>query len=289
MEQSLEEISKKKDEFQVRANDLKRKRDKLHTKAKQLADERDVINQKIRELRNAIGQHKKARDEFNERVKHSKEERNKFIKMHADVKNDLRAIQKDSTSKSGVNINQLKLTLRKLETDQMTQAMSSRKEKKLIETIREIHQKIKDQEQILQADPKLKEAIEEEKTLKIKIEKQHENVEKLAKRAQEEHESMIELVKSLENLSKKGNELQETIVLGKIEADKIHKDFIEHVNTIHEMERQIATMEKKKHKEKKQEESSMAQQEATDVYDRFKRGEKLSTEDLMILQKAGLI
>jgi uncharacterized coiled-coil DUF342 family protein len=29
--------------------------------------------------------------------------------------------------------------------------------------------------------------------------------------------------------------------------------------------------------------------EASDIFERFKKGEKLSTEDLMTLQKAGLI
>ena len=34
---------------------------------------------------------------------------------------------------------------------------------------------------------------------------------------------------------------------------------------------------------------SAAQKQADDIFEKFKRGEKLSTEDLMILQKAGLL
>jgi uncharacterized coiled-coil DUF342 family protein len=41
--------------------------------------------------------------------------------------------------------------------------------------------------------------------------------------------------------------------------------------------------------EKKDADVTIAQKEATEIFERFKRGEKLSTEDLMALQKAGLI
>ena len=289
MGESVEEMIEKKDEFQKKANILKKKRDELHSKSKKLADERDAINSKIREMRNQISNHKKARDEFNERVRHAKEERNSLIKNHIETKKKIRDLEKSRSFKTGLNLNQLKQNLRKLENEQMTQIMSSQKEKKLIEMIGEIHAKIKEQEDILKKDPRLKEANEEEKILRQKIEKQHESMAKLAKRAQEEHEGMIELRNSLDNLQKKGNELHETIVMSKIEADKVHKEFIDHVNAIHELERNISGAEKKKIKEKKEADVSIAQKEADAIFERFKRGEKLSTEDLMILQKAGLI
>jgi uncharacterized coiled-coil DUF342 family protein len=171
----------------------------------------------------------------------------------------------------------------------MTQPMSPQKEKKLIETISGIHSKIKEQEDFLNKDPKLKKAIEEEKIIKQKAEKQHETVEKLAQRAQEEHEQMIDLIKQLDNMTKKINTVQETIVLTKIEADTIHKEFIESVDKIHDLERQISSTHEKKRRTRKAEEITIAQKEANEIFEKFKRGEKLSTEDLMALQKAGLI
>jgi len=287
--ESIEEMSKSKDIHQTKANELKRARDSLHEKSKKMADERDDLTAKIRELRNKINTHKKARDEFNERVKHAKEERNTLIKNHTEVKKTVRTLEREKLQSTGVNLTLLKQTLRKLENEQMTQILTPQKEKKLIESIAGIHNQIKKQEEMFRADPKLKDAIEEEKVLRKKIEKLHENMAKLAKRAQEEHESMIEAVISLDGLSKRANELQETIVLTKIEADKIHKEFIDHVNTIHELERTISETEKKRYKEKKLADVTLAQKEANEIFERFKRGEKLSTEDLMVLQKAGLI
>lgn len=289
MSESIEDIITEKDEYQKNANDLKEKRNQLHLKSKKLADERDSLNSSIREMRNRITEHKQRRDELNERVKHAKEQRNKLNKSYSEIKKKIEMLERERSQASGTNLNELRKQLRTLENEQMTQPMSSHKEKKLIEVISGIHTKIKEQEDRLNKDPKLKKAIEEEKIIKQKAEKHHDIVEKLATRAQEEHEGMIQLIKQLDNLTKKVNVIQETIVMTKIEADNVHKDFIECVDKIHDLERQISVSQEKKRRTKKAEEVSIAQMEANEIFERFKKGEKLSTEDLMALQKAGLI
>ena len=287
--ESIEVMRKEKDDFQEKANEFKRKRDDLHEKSRSMAKERDDINAKVRQMRNQISEHKKRRDEYNERVKHAKEQRNEIIRNHFDLKKKIKDLERERSSASGVNLNSLKQNLRKLETEQMTQPMSSKKEKKLIETIKDIHMKIKEEEERLNKDPKLKKAIEEEKMSKQKAEKQHDIVEKMAKKAQEEHQSMIELLEQLDNLVKKTTEIQENIVLTKIEADTVHREFIDYVNRIHELEKRISDFEKTKDKKKKMADVSAVQKEANEIYERFKKGEKLSTEDIMILQRAGLL
>jgi uncharacterized coiled-coil DUF342 family protein len=289
MTESIEDLITKKDEYQKNANELKEKRNKLHLKGKKLADERDLLNSNVREIRNKISDHKMKRDELNERVKHAKEQRNKLNKNYSDIKKQIEDLEKECLSSYGSNLNELKKQLRTLENEQMTQPMSPQKERKLIEVISDIHKKIKTQESLLIKDPRLKKAIEEEKIIKQKAEKQHDLVEKLAARAQEEHEGMIGLIKQLDNYVKKVNVIQETIVMTKIEADTVHKEFIDCVDKIHDLERKVTSSQEKKRKAKKAVEATYAQKEADEIFEKFKRGEKLSTEDLMALQKAGLI
>jgi uncharacterized coiled-coil DUF342 family protein len=289
MPESTEELVDDKNNLQVRANDLKEKRNQLHLKSKKLADERDSLNSAIRDIRNKISDHKRKRDELNERVRHAKEQRNKLNKSYSEVKKKIEELERKRSSTTGANLNNLRKQLRTLENEQMTQPMSPKKERKLIEVISGIHAKIKEQEDKLNKDPKLKQALDEEKIIRQKAEKQHDAVEKLATRAQEEHENMIQLIKQLDNTTKRVNEIQELIVMTKIEADTVHKDFIECVDKIHNLERQITVTQEKKRKTKKAEEATIAQKEASEIFEKFKRGEKLSTEDLMTLQKAGLI
>ena len=68
-----------------------------------------------------------------------------------------------------------------------------------------------------------------------------------------------------------------------------HKAFIDFVNNIHELDRKLSELEVTKRKKEKAVAVSSAQKKADEIFEKFKRGDKLSTEDLMILQKAGLI
>jgi len=288
-DESVEELINKRDSYQEKANLFKKKRDQLHEKSKQMAIERDDINAKVRNIRNKIGEHKKRRDEYNERVKHAKNQRNELITENINLKKKIKDLEKERFSTSGLNINRLKQNLRKLETEQMTQPMSSQKEKKLLVNIKELSQRIKEQEESLNKDPRLRKAVDQEKLVKQKAEKQHDIVEKMAKKAQEEHQEMIDLLKQLDNFTKRTTEIQESIVMTKIEADKVHREFIDFVNNIHDLEKEISGLEKKKVVKRKIEDATETQKQADLIFERFKKGEKLSTDDLMVLQKAGLL
>jgi uncharacterized coiled-coil DUF342 family protein len=289
MNNTIDELKIEKEKFQKTANILKEKRNKLHLNSKRLADERDSLNSLIRNTRNNIAYHKKNRDELNERVQHAKEQRNKLNTKLLDIKNRIKSLERSQSTLKGNNLNDLRKQLKILEEEQMTKPMSPQKEKKVIESISELHTKIKKQEELINQDPKLKKAIEEEIAIKNKAEKQHDIVEKLATRAQDEHESMIKLIKQLDNSIRKINEIQEMIVNTKIQADEVHKEFINHVDKIHDLERKILAAHDEKRIKKRAVEASTAHKEANEIFEKFKRGEKLSTEDLMTLQKAGLI
>jgi uncharacterized coiled-coil DUF342 family protein len=289
MAETVEQLRAKRDDLQKKANDLKEKRDNLHKTSKQLAEERDKINANIRSLRNEINEHKTKRDELNERVRHAKGQRDELNEKSKDMKKKIRSLERKKATASGEDLVKLRKQLHSLETEQMTQAMSPQKEKKLIETISELHTKIKFQEDELSKDPKLKKAFEEEEVFKKKAEKQHETVEELASRAQQEHEEMINLITKLDNLIKRVNQIQENIVNTKINADDVHKNFIAHVDRIHEIERELTSLKESTYQKKKKADKTAAHKEASDIFEKFKKGEKLSTEDLMTLQKAGLI
>lgn len=283
MRASLEELEKEREELQKRANELRKKRDELHKKAKELAEERDELNARIRELRVKIKEHKTKRDELNKRVKSAKEKRSQLNRAYRRARKKLRELERRKLADLGVNIDRLKRELRRLEHEQMTQPMSPQREKEVIERISKLHAQIREYEQRIASDVRLKKAFEEMRMIKEKAEKQHAEVEELAEKAQREHEEMVKLIKECDAISRKVDEIQEKIVFTKIDADNLHKEFIECVDRIHELDRQISVMKRTgKGKEK-------LQKEAMEIFERFKRGEKLSTEDILLLQKAGLI
>ncbi|MFO1533873.1 MAG: phosphoserine phosphatase, partial [Thermoplasmatota archaeon] len=143
-------------------------------------------------------------------------------------------------------------------------------------------------EKMLRSDPELKAALEKADELKEKAEKSHAKVGEMAEKAQGEHDAMIKLYKESDKLRKKADKLQERFVVSKMEADKIHKTYIEFVNAIHEIEdAQAGGSRDSAASQASRAEKSEAAAEL--VFQKFKAGEKLSTEDLLTLQKAGLL
>jgi len=58
---------------------------------------------------------------------------------------------------------------------------------------------------------------------------------------------------------------------------------------IRDLEKVIKTLKSKQFKTKEQIEREELIKKAKEIYEMFKRGEKIDTEDLLILQRAGLI
>ncbi|KAA0008002.1 MAG: hypothetical protein FE042_03015 [Thermoplasmata archaeon] len=285
MIQSLEELEKEKENLQKRADELRKKRDELNKKSKELTEERDELSARIRELRVKIREHKMKRDELNQRVKSAKEKRAELNRLYQRAKRKLRELERRKSLSLGVNIEKLKKQLRRLENEQMTQPMSPQKEKEIVEKISKLHAKLKECEEKISRDIRLKRAYEELNRAKERAERQHAEVEELAEKAQKEHEEMLRLIEECDAISKRIEDIQEKIVFTKIEADNAHRQFIECVDKIHRLERRILSLKRSG----KRKEDITIKKEASEIFERFKRGEKLSTEDILLLQKAGFI
>ncbi len=278
----------RKDALQKKANNLRAERDRLNEEARGHAEERDVYNAKVRGLVNEANEHKKRRDEMNEAVRRQKEvrdEANGVADESQKVADAMRRERNPDGDGGEINVARLKKEARSLEMQQMTTVMTPSKERALIERLQEIGKLLKQKESALKSDPELKAALDKADQLKEKAEKEHAKVAELAEKAQSEHDAMIKLYKESDKLRKTADKLQERFVVSKMEADKIHKAYIEYVNQIHEIEDQMGG----RSGGGSQQSAQQAEAAADEVYEKFKAGEKLSTEDLLTLQKAGLL
>ncbi|MCA1820074.1 MAG: hypothetical protein LC620_08530 [Halobacteriales archaeon] len=280
----------KKEDLQNRANLLRRERDRLNDEARKHAEERDVFNAQVRGLVNEANEHKKRRDEMNEGVKRAKEARDDANRLADESQKGADTLRRTRMPEGDASqsIVKLKKEARQLEFQQMTSVLTAAKEKALMDRLKEIGKAIRDKEKMLRSDPELKAALEKADELKEKAEKSHAKVGEMAEKAQGEHDAMIKLYKESDKLRKKADKLQERFVVSKMEADKIHKTYIEFVNAIHEIEdAQAGGSRDSAASQASRAEKSEAAAEL--VFQKFKAGEKLSTEDLLTLQKAGLL
>jgi uncharacterized coiled-coil DUF342 family protein len=287
-ETDLVEPERKLNAYQKEANLLRARRDDLNNQARALADERDDFNAQVRGLVNQANEHKKRRDALNEQVQHAKKLRDEFNAAYEEAATKEEEIKARALPRGGRSLGFLKREMRRLEFEHQTKVLTPPKEKALMEELGRLHREVREKEGEISKNPELKAAHEASVQAKEKAEKQHEKVAELAQSAQGEHEQMVKLFGQSDKIRKQADAVQEKVVVAKLEADKVHKAYIELVEKIHAIEEEMG--KNRRPGESQSGASREAQQQEADaIFEKFKKGEKLSTEDLMALQKAGLL
>ena len=171
----------------------------------------------------------------------------------------------------------------------MTSVLTPDKEKDLIEAMSKIENEIKEREKELEENEEVKAAVRELKETKEKAEKLHLKVGEVADAAQLEHDKMTELYVTSDQERRAADHAQEEFIKTKMMADEEHKMHIEFIRQVHDLDKIISGMRFKHRMARVRGDEKVAMREAEDIYERFKKGDKLSTEDLMTLQKSGYL
>jgi len=294
MPELLEEIEERY-EKRKRDMDLHRMlRDKHNKEAREWANKRDELNKKVRELVAEAKEHKSKRDELNNKVKELKEERSKWNEKVQELSNKLREERKRLMPKKDMpNIPRLRKKLKELEFKQQTSVLPPDKERELVEIIDSLYKQIGEYEAAmndeLKKNEELKKIQDELNAAKEEAEKYHKEIEAAVKEAQEHHNKMVELFEKVDELRKEADEAHKMYLENKKTADEEHEKFIAAAKETRDFEKIITGLKQKQATSKKKKEKVEVKKKAEEIYDKFKRGEPLTTEDLLILQKAGLI
>ena len=124
---------------------------------------------------------------------------------------------------------------------------------------------------------------------KEEAERYHSLVGETADNAQEAHDAMMGAYKESDAFRGEADHAQEKFVETKLAADEEHKAHVDLITKVHDYDKLISGIRQKEKKAIREKEDSVVKQEAEEIYERFKAGDKLSTEDLMILQKSGYL
>ncbi|MGI5961663.1 MAG: coiled-coil protein [Methanomassiliicoccaceae archaeon] len=289
MTELLEELEQKRHLHNLEAEKHRKIRDELNEKTREWVEKRDALNAKVRELVDQAAKHREVRDEMNAKVREAKENRDHWNKIVNELSEKAGKIKKENLPKSGPSISRLKKDLKNLEFKQMTSVLSKDKEQELIEQMASIQNQIKEREKAYESNEEVKNAVKELREAKEKAEAYHREVSEYAEKAQSAHDAMIALYEQADAVRKEADAAQEAFVANKIRADEEHKLHIENIRQVHDYDKIISGMRQKARKAKRKEDETSAKEEAEKIFDRFKAGEKLSTEDLMALQKSGYL
>ncbi len=284
----LEDLQEKNEKLKIESERFKEKRNKLNQKASKLSIKRDELNQKARELVNSAQAHKKERDKYNEKVSEYKAKRDELNEKANKVYARLDKLRKKSNAK-GSSIDELRREIDKLEFRQQTEVLSIDKERQLVDRISSLQEKYLKKKVQLEQDTELKALLEKAQTLWSQASEYHERVTEYANSAQEKHEKMIAAFREVDQIRTDADNVHKEFINTQESADEIHSKFIKTQKEIRDFDKLIVSLKRKSRKDKEDKKRRDTRKKAEEIYDQFKKGEKLSTEDLLLLQRSKLL
>ena len=271
------------------------KRDELNAQTKEWKAKRDALNSQVRELVDEAGKCREERDSFNQKVRETKELRDEWNQKVSALKEQLAPYRNEkSDDRNEVPVKQLKKQLQDLEYTQMTKSLGKDKENEIVKQISLLAKQIEEREKAYSENDEIKDLVQQLRDAKAEAETYHHQVSEYAEKAQSAHDKMIGFYEQADRLRKEADAAQAKFVECKQAADEEHRKHIEQIKSVHEIDRDAASYRGGKKNTarggKRRGTSDVeGRKEAKEIFERFKAGEKLSTEDLMALQKSGYL
>jgi len=286
---SIKSLGHETEDLSQRIEGLRVRRDKLNAETKRWMLQRDELNARVRQSMATIEDHKHRRDELNRKVAEAKRVRDECNRRASELGDKVSALKRERLPKEGSPLGVLKRDIKRMEFEQMTKVLTPQQEREVVEGISAIRAQIKEKEGLIEQDQELKEAIEQHKKAWEEAEKQHHHVMEIADEAQAEHDDMVRLFEEVIQIKEEADKAHERFIKTRRKADECHADYIEMIKRVRAIERQIADIQQKEKKEARAAMKSEVEQQAAEIFERLKAGKKLSTEDILMLQKAGLL
>jgi len=287
MAELIGELEDKRARHNADAEMHRRLRDELNDKTKEWAERRDDLNSQVRKLIDEANIKRESRDKLNAEVRESKAQRDEWNRKFNDLSDKASNLRREKMPKSGLSIRKFKAELRALEKKHMTSVLSADKEKALMKEMSQLDAKIKEIEREIEQFSEVKTAEKETRDAKDNAENFHRKVSESAEKAQIEHDAMLKLYEEADRLRKEADSAQEKFIETKLAADEEHREHIEHIRQVHDFDKIITGIRDKGRKARQETDDTSARKEADEIYEKFRNGEKLSTEDIMVLQKSG--
>jgi phosphoserine phosphatase len=280
-----EELEQKRAESNARADDFRARRDRLNAEARATADERAGIVDELH-LKSAEAQeHRRHRDQLNDQVREEKRLREEWNRKLQELGDKVQELKRARTPRPGaVPVWRLRKELKELEFRHMTTALTGEQEKRLIEEMKRLEAAVREQDAELRQDPEVEATLKAFAEARDEAEKHHAAVGQFAVEAQAEHEAMVRLYESVDELRRRADEVQTKLIEVKSAADEAHHAHIASIEEVRDMEKMLYAARGGRAPPSWADAQPPKEE---DFLARLKKGEKVSTEDLLELQKSG--
>ena len=271
---TIEGVRAQKDEREERIAKVADEREAFNREAKEQRKIRDELNSELKEnLAKAI-EFRDQRNEINKQVEENKNARNK-------VNDEIKSLEWSSGKKDKIRI---EAEIKKIDKIIETRVLDIKKENQLVKNANDLRKELAE----IKEDDKVKEEAAE---LKKKSEEFHAKVVELSEQAQEAHEQMLSYFRKTDEIRTAADEAHKLFIQARKNASAKHEEFKMILSEIHVINKKLGSNKNRKRRSDKSGGSSNnkknreEKERAESIFDKFKNGKKLSTEELLLLQK----
>ena len=271
---TIEGVRAQKDEREELIAKIADEREGFNKEAKEQRKIRDQLNADLKEnLAKAI-EFRDQRNEINKEVETNKKARNK-------VNDEIKNLEWSSGKRDKIKIEN---EIKKIDKIIETRVLDIKKENQLVKSANDLRKQLME----IKEDDKVKEEAAE---LKKQSEEYHAKVVELSEQAQEAHEQMLSYFRKTDEIRTAADEAHKLFIQARKNASAKHEEFKVVLSEIHVINKKLGTNKSRKRRSEKSNSGSPAKknreekEKAESIFDKFKHGKKLSTEELLLLQK----
>lgn len=281
-------------------NEKKRKIRKLRNELNLFNEEKEKwynikakLGQKISNLIKGLKQDRGCRDNYTSEVKSKKEERDKInqeIKEKIEVIKKINQEKKETLTKFKIQKDPIliKNEIEKLEQKIETEAMSYNNEKKIMKLINDLKKKYKEIKELSSVWESAHNLSKEINELQRKSDNLHKEIQKKAEESQIKHENLIDASDEIKKINADEKIAFEKFVEYKNKFIEVNNELKKELEELGHMNNNITEIKQKKVSKKFETERSKLKAMELDVEKKIKSRQKLTTEDLLIIQESQL-
>ena len=270
---TMEGVRKQKDEKEAEISKVADEREEFNKEAREQRKIRDELNASLKENLNKAIEFRNERNEINKEVEAAKKVRNE---ANAKIKN----LEWNSGKRNKVKIEN---EIKKIDKIIETRVLDIKKENQLVKNANDLRKQLME----IHEDESVKAEADE---LRKQSEEAHEKVIELSEKAQAAHEEMLKYFRKTDDIRTAADEAHKKFIQARKDAAAKHEEFKDILSDIHVINKKLGSNKPKRRKSDKKGSSGgnknrEEKQRAQEIFEKFKQGGKVSTEEILLLQK----
>ena len=270
---TMEGVRKQKDEKEAEISKVAEEREEYNKIAKEQRKIRDELNASLKENLNKAIEYRNERNEINKAVEAAKKARN-------EANNKIKNLEWSSGKRDKIKIEN---EIKKIDKIIETRVLDIKKENQLVKNANDLRKQLMD----IHEDESVKSEAQELKKLS---EEEHEKVIELSEKAQTAHEEMLKYFRKTDDIRTAADEAHKKFIEARKNASAKHEEFKAILSDIHVINKKLGSNKPRRRKSENKSSSGgnknrEEKERAEEIFEKFKQGGKVSTEEILLLQK----